>query len=136
IGILALAFGPVDDLHSAVSVLDERGAALHPVAVVIVSYIPNLPDFRRMDVAADNALRAALVGRMRDHFLEARDELDRVLDLLLEVSSERPIRQPALAADPVEDAVELKQQRVGIVAQEGEPLGVEHHAVEFVTVED
>ena len=51
--------------------LDQRGAALHPVAVVVVGDFADLPDLGRMNVAANDAVGAALVGRMGDSFLEA-----------------------------------------------------------------
>jgi hypothetical protein len=88
-----------------------------------------------MDVSADDSVGAALLGRMGDHVLEAGDELDGVLHLLLEVRRQRPIRQAALAPDPVEHPVELQQQDVCAVAKEGEPFGIEHDAVELVAVD-
>src|SRR5690242_2694932 len=48
----------------------------------------------------------------------------------------RPVRQPALSADPVQYAVKLQEQRVGTVPEEREPLRVEDHAVELVPMKD
>src|SRR6266568_7063088 len=115
--------------------LDQRRAAFDPIAVIVISDIADLANFGRMDVAADDSMSAALMRRTRDDFLKARNELHRVLDLLLEVRGNRPIRQTALAAHPIQDTVELEQQSVGIVAEQREPLGVENDAVEFVAVQ-
>src|SRR5689334_19597162 len=87
-------------------------------------------------MAADDAIGAALVRRCGNDFLETRNELDRVFHLLLEMAGERPIGQSALAADPVQHAIELEEKRVCTVAEEGEPLGVEHDPVELIAVKD
>jgi hypothetical protein len=71
-----------------------------------------------------------------DRLLEAGDELHGVLDLVLGMLAERPVRQVEAAAEPVHADVELHQEFVGGVAGEGEPLVGHHHRVEFVAMED
>ena len=60
--------------------LDQRGAAFDPIAVVVISDIADLADLGGMDMAADDPVDAARPRRMRHHLLEARDEGDRILD--------------------------------------------------------
>ena len=61
--------------------LDQSGAALHPIAVVIIFDALDIAELGGMDVAADNAVDAARACRLGDHFLEPADELDRVHEL-------------------------------------------------------
>ena len=88
-----LALGPVEDLHAAVGMLDQGRAALHPVAVVVIGDLAQLADLGAVDMAADDAVGAALMGGVGDHLLEAGDELDGVLDPPLDMLAERPIGQ-------------------------------------------
>ena len=113
--------GPVHDAQAAVEILDQRGAALHPVAVVAVEDAVDVADLGVMDVAADHAVDAAPARLAGDGVLEVGDELHRVLDLVLEVGRERPVVQPELAARPVERGVEAQRRGVGPVAQDREP---------------
>src|SRR5262245_38117548 len=53
---------PFDDLEPAVMMLDEGGAAFDPVAVIEVVDIADHAVVGRVDMAADDALRAALAG--------------------------------------------------------------------------
>src|SRR5689334_21097306 len=57
--------GPFDDLQPAVAMLDQRGAALHPVAVIAIEDAVDLLDLGLVDVAADDAVQAASPGLCR-----------------------------------------------------------------------
>src|SRR3546814_6026088 len=70
--------------------LDQSGAAFHPVAVIIVSDVAELPRLSGMDVSADDAVHALYMCRARDRLFVVRDELDRVLHLVLGVLRQRP----------------------------------------------
>ena len=50
--------------------LDQGGAALHPVAVVAVEDAVDLADLGLVDVAADDAVDAAPAGLVGDRVLE------------------------------------------------------------------
>ena len=63
--------GPVEDFHPAVEMLDQRGAAFDPVAVVVICDAVDLAHFGGVDMPADHAVDAARAGRLRDDFLEA-----------------------------------------------------------------
>src|SRR3546814_2558356 len=45
---------------------DQSGAAFHPVAVIIVSDVAELPRLSGMDVSADDAVHALYMCRARD----------------------------------------------------------------------
>src|SRR3546814_5953288 len=62
-------FRSVDDFHMAIAALDQRGAALHPIAVVVIGDIPELSDLGRMDVPADDSVDAPL-SRSEEHTSE------------------------------------------------------------------
>src|SRR5579859_458239 len=80
--------GPVDDLHAAVKMLDQRGAALHPIAVVVIGDRSELADLGGVNMAAYHSIHAPLDSGVGDHFLIFGDELDGVLHALLEVRGE------------------------------------------------
>src|SRR4051794_21113957 len=122
--------GPAHDAQAAVEVLDQGGAALHPVAVIAVEDAVDGADLGVMDVAADHAVDAAAARLACHRLFVVGDELDRVLDLVLEVRRQRPVAEAELAAAPVERRVDAQRRAVGPLAQDREPLGVAHDAVE------
>jgi hypothetical protein len=89
-----------------------------------------------VDVPADHAVRAALLGLARDGVLKLVDIADRALDLVLEVARQAPVRQAALGADAVEPAVDLQRELVGQVARDGQPARALDDAVVQVTMRD
>ncbi len=56
---------PMQDLEPAVVMLDQRRAALDPVAVVAVKHAADVADLGMMDVAADDAVDAARAAPRR-----------------------------------------------------------------------
>src|SRR5262245_38135382 len=76
---------PFDDLEATVMVLDERGAALDPVAVIHVMDVVDHAVVGGVGMATDYALGAALAGLADHRALEMRDEFDRFLDLEFEI---------------------------------------------------
>ena len=83
--------GPVEDFHPSVRMLDQRRAALYPVAVVAVHDIADLLHLGLVDVAADNAVDTALGSLVGQRMFEIADELDRALRLVLQIGGERPV---------------------------------------------
>jgi len=67
-------------------VFDERGEALDPIAIVAVEKSVHVPDLGVVDVAAHDALHAALARLAHDRVLEVPDVTGRTLDLQLEVA--------------------------------------------------
>src|SRR5690606_2525090 len=69
---------PADDLHAAVEMLDDGGAALHPVAGIDVGETVEVAGGGGMDMAADDAVDAMSSRLGGKRCLEAADEVDRV----------------------------------------------------------
>src|SRR6185436_2354635 len=61
---------PLDDLEPAVAMLDQRRAALDPVAVVAIEDAVDGLDLGLVDVAAHHAIEAAALGFLRHCILE------------------------------------------------------------------
>ena len=127
--------GPVHDAQATIEVLDQRGAAFDPVAVIAVEDAIDVADLGVVDVAADHAVDAAPARFARHRVLVAVDELDRVLDLVLQVGRQRPVGQAELAAAPVEGGVDAQRRAVGPVAEDREPARIAHDAVELVAMD-
>src|SRR5271170_4874736 len=89
-----------------------------------------------MDMAADDAVDAALLGFACELLLKRADEIDRVLDLELRPGRKRPVGQAQRPPRGVEMGVDEQREIVGPVAEEGEPLRVADDDVEFVAVDD
>ena len=73
--------------------LDECGAAFDPVAVIIIDDVAEPALLGAVDMAAHDAVDREPGRLVRDRLLEARDELDRVLDFVLGMLGERPVGQ-------------------------------------------
>ena len=114
--------------------LHQRGAALHPVAVVHVGDAAKAADLGRMDMAAHHAVEPAQPRRFRHRRLEAADEGHRILHLLLDMGRYRPVGQAQPAAQPVVMDIQLEQQLVAHVPRPGEPAVIEHHRIIFIAV--
>src|ERR1700761_3702189 len=64
--------GPVEQLHPAVMMLDQRGAALDPVAIVIIGHAGDVAHLGGVDMPAHHAIDAADAGGMRHDVLIMR----------------------------------------------------------------
>src|SRR5580700_24231 len=80
-GLEAAPLGPIDDLEAAVEMLDQGGAAFHPVAVVAVKHPVELADLRVMNMAADDAVELAAAGLLGQRVGKGPDVLHGVLHL-------------------------------------------------------
>src|SRR3546814_20971481 len=76
---LAASVDPVDDLHVAIGMFDKGGATLHPIAVIVIGDVAELPDFGGMNVPADDPIHVTLGGGVRDRLFKAADIFDRIL---------------------------------------------------------
>ncbi len=72
----------MENFHGTVVMLNERGATLHPIAVIIIGDAFDVAHLGRVDMPGDHAVDSARTGFVRDDLFELRDELDGVLDLL------------------------------------------------------
>lgn len=75
-----------DQLETAVEVLDDAGAAVHPIAAIDVGQPIDLAQGGGVDVTADDAVEATLLEGADDAGLEVEDEGQRVLDPSLGVA--------------------------------------------------
>ena len=82
---LLAQLGPVDQPHLAIHVLDQRGAAFNPVAVVALANTVDVPNLGMVNVAAHDGVDAALARRLGHSFLEAADVLHGGLRLVLQI---------------------------------------------------
>src|SRR5262249_25938975 len=123
-----------DELEAAIMVLDERGAALHPVAAIVVIELADLADRSRMDVATQDGVNRKLLCVTNDRLLEFTYEVHRVLDSFFRVRAKRPITETEAAAEKVYRGIERKKKLVTNIAQKREPLGVLDNRVELVSV--
>ena len=64
--------------------LDQRGAALDPVAVIHIGNAVNIAHFRDMDMAANRAVKAFALAVIGDLFLETMDEIHRPFGAFLQ----------------------------------------------------
>jgi hypothetical protein len=125
----------VEESDVAVEILDEGGAALHPVAAVQVLHAAHAPDFRAVDVAADHAVDALLAGELRHGVLEVRDVAHGGLGLELEVRGDRPVAEAAAPPHPVQVQVQVEDPVVHPRAHALEQPVEVHQAVELVPVQ-
>ena len=132
--------GPPDDLEASVVVLDEGRAVLDPVAAVGVERPPGVgldePQLGPVDVAAHDAVDAALGGPRRDGLLEPGHVLERPLRPVLERRRQRPVRVAQPLARRGDDRVQRERRLVGPRADPAQPRREAHDAVELVAVQD
>src|SRR6266536_1819104 len=93
---------PVDQLKPSVVMLDQRGAALHPVAIVEVQDALHLAYLCVVDVAAYDAVEAATAGLAGKRRFVSVDRLDRLLHLAFQPRGQRPVRITQAAPHRVE----------------------------------
>ena len=91
------------------------------LALALNMDLGDLRDFRTMNVAADHPVDTATLRLVGERLFEVRDVLHRVLHLVLEIRRNRPVRKAEAAAEEVHEAIELKHERVGAIAQNRGP---------------
>jgi len=115
---------------------NERAAVLHPVPVIAVEHAIDGADAGTMDVPADDAVQAALHGRVRRGVFVRLHVAHRVLEPQLEVVSERPVRHAEHAPHEVDAAVQAHRELVRATADARQPAAALHGRVELVPVHD
>ena len=86
--------------------LDQRGAAFDPVAVVAIQHAAEIADLGVMDMAADDAVEAAAARLIGQRIGKRANILHGVLDPELQVGRQRPILVAEHPAPQVEVAVD------------------------------
>ena len=114
----------------------QRGATLHPVAVVAIERAVYCSHLGVVDMAANDTVDLALTSGARDRVLELTDELHRFLDLQLEEGGQRPVWEAEAATNAVEPSVQGQRRCVGLITQMCQPLVIADNAIELVAVQD
>src|SRR5260221_10461974 len=114
----------------------DGSAAFHPVAAIDVGDAEIVMDGGVMNMAANHAVRAASLGLEHQCLLEFANVIDGVLDLSLRPLGQRPIAEAEAPAQVVENTVNNDSNRIGVVAQMGEPARLRHHEVEMIAMDD
>ena len=97
-------FLPGHQAQFTVRIFHQRRQALDPVAVVAIDDTADVADLGLVDVAADDAIQALLLGLVSERVFEGGDVVPRILDLGFQVLRKRPVRQPGTRAPAVEPA--------------------------------
>src|SRR5690606_30507446 len=100
---------PRNERQPARPILDERGAALDPVAVVAIEEAVDRRELGLMDVAANDAVDAGLSGRAERRILEALDVAAHEAEARFYVLREGPVRPAADVVQPMHESIELEQ---------------------------
>ena len=110
-------FGPAQQFQLARFMLHQGRAVIDPVTVVIIENAVQRLVLRIVDVAADDAIDAAPPRFLDQGVFIVGDELAPVLDLVLQVTRERPVGIAQLQPAPVEPLVDQLGCRVGMGSQ-------------------
>lgn len=116
--------------------LGQRRTAFNPIPIIAVQDIVKPADLRGMNMAADDAINTAAPRLGHHRLLIVADVFDSVLDLVLEVGGQRPIRETKPPPHNVEGCIDSKRVIVGVIADKGQPLGVFYNAVKLIPVQD
>src|SRR6516165_1010818 len=97
--------------------LHQRGAALHPIAVVTVEDRPDPADLRLVNVAADDSVDPTAARLLGQGELEIVYEIDCVLDAGFQIGGQRPIGVAEAPAPEVVPMVEHEEGGIGMVPE-------------------
>ena len=116
--------------------LDQRRAALDPVAAVVISGRINIADHGNVDVPANNPLDFRIICKTHDALLEFADVIDCAFDFPFRVSAERPVTEAKAATDEIDGRIQLQQKLIADIPDMGEPLRALDDGIEFMAVDD
>src|ERR1700733_8307361 len=125
---------PAQQRQLAAPALEERRAALHPVAGVGVERAGDMPQVGAVNVSAHHAV-VAIVARMgRGELLELLDVAQAGADAQLQVLGERPVGSAERTAHVVHGMAEAHHRPVQHIAELRQPARTGHALVELVAV--
>ena len=99
-----------DQFHRAIVILNDRRTAFHPVASIEIFELPDFPNRRSVDMAADHSVDMKSAGIPDDRLLELADKTDDVLYLSFDVGAQRPVAKTEHAAKKVYRPIALKEK--------------------------
>src|SRR5262249_52604787 len=117
------ALDPVDQLQGPVEMLDERSAALDPITVIAIKHAAYFADLGMMDMPAHNTVDLTTDRLVRHGLGKGRHVLHGILDAVLEMCRQRPIRVAKPPPNDVEMAVEPQPGGVRARARHPPPTG-------------
>src|SRR5215469_471307 len=129
------ALDPVDQLKGSVEMLDERSAAFDPITVIAIKHAAYFADLGMMDMAAHNTIDVTADRLVRHGLGKGRHVLHGILDAVLEMCRQRPIRVAKPPPNDVEMAVEPQRGGIGAVAEHRQPTGVLDDRIEHVAMD-
>src|ERR1700716_3597064 len=100
------------ELDLTVEVSRQGGTAFHPVAAIVIGNAADTPNTRAMNVSADHRFDGMTFGITNNRRFEFADEINRVLDPLLRVSTERPITEAESPSHKVDQRIEAEEELV------------------------
>lgn len=123
-----------DETEFSVEVLDQRGAVFNPVTAIHVNEIANRPDFRSMNVAANDAGHPVLATELDQRRLVVGHVFHRRLGLEFDVRGKGPVAEPEYPPDAIDPDIQIQNPLV-----KRRPHPVEQpielsHAVELMSV--
>src|SRR5690606_33222948 len=101
---------PLDEFERPIVILGNGGATLHPVSGIYVVNAQSVMHSGEVDMPANDAVHPGLARFVHQRFLEAADDRDRVLDLLLGPGAERPILQAKAPSHPIDGNIDAQSQ--------------------------
>lgn len=107
----------MDELDLAVKILDQGGAAFHPVAAVQVFHAINQLHFGAVNVAADDALRLLFAGHRGEGAFVFGDEFDGGFGLEFQEGGQRPVTETERAPQLVEIQIKIENPVVEMRAE-------------------
>ena len=97
----------MQQLEPTVQVFHQGRAAFHPITVVAIQNALDVTYLCVVDMAAHHPLVTLATCLLGHRSFEVTDEVDRLFDLVLEISRERPVRQAELGAQVVQVRLSL-----------------------------
>ena len=114
--------------------LDQRGAAFDPVAVIAVERAIDIAHLGAVDMPADHALVTPAARFAGDGDFKIRHVVQCAFYFLLEVGRQGPVGQTHAGAQTVQVTVQFECEFIEVVAHIGQPLGALHNGIEIITV--
>ena len=115
---------------------DQGRAAFYPVTIIAVGDAVDFANFRVMDMAANNAVDAPILGNVGKRIFKVCNKFNGVFHLQLQIGGKRPVWISKPLANGVESIVELEAEPVTPVAEVGKPAGVFDDDIEFIAMQN
>jgi len=126
----------VNEFDLAIKIFNQRGAAFHPVAGVIILHAVNDLHFGAVDVAADHTVGPILPRHNSQGLLVFRDELDGRLGLGLYIRRNGPVTEPQRPPHPIEVEIKVENPIVKVRTHFFQKMVEMRQAIRLVAMDD